>query len=156
MFRKFWTDFIVALRLVVHIHALRKTQIWRFKSHGSQIVLPLFYFIIFFQERDILFSKGIYCCSPIFIFIFFRKNLNKAGIKLYERKGAFWQNTHSATWKVICASFERCVFEVLLEPWFTSSMNLASGLPICLKSLLQGLVRKIYTMPMKVLTLMDH
>ena len=27
----------------------------------------------FFQERDILFSKGIYCCSQIFIFIFFRK-----------------------------------------------------------------------------------
>ena len=44
----------------------KENQIWRFKSHGSQIVLPLFYFIIFSRERYSFFSKGIYYCSPNF------------------------------------------------------------------------------------------
>ena len=57
----------------------KENQNWRFKSHGSQIVLPLFYFIIFSRERYSFFSKGIYCCSPIFIFIFFRKTQTRLG-----------------------------------------------------------------------------
>ena len=84
----------------------KEKHIWRFKSHGSQITCHFY----FFSKREIyfFFSKGIYCCSPNFFI--FSENSNKARIKLHERKGAFWQNTHSAPWKVICASFVRCAF----------------------------------------------
>ena len=47
----------------------KEKQIWRFKSHGSQIVLPLFYLI---------FSREIYFFSKSYLllftkFLFFRK-----------------------------------------------------------------------------------
>ena len=49
----------------------------------------------FFQERDILsyFQRVFIAVHQIFIF---SENSNKARIKLHERKGAFWQNTHGA------------------------------------------------------------
>ena len=63
--KEFWTDFIFTLRLVVHIHALRKIRFG-----GSKAMDPILFTIIsflFFQEREIyFFSKGFYCCSPNF------------------------------------------------------------------------------------------
>ena len=47
----------------------KENQIWRFKSHGSQIVLPLFYFIIFSRERYSFFQRVFIIVHQILIFL---------------------------------------------------------------------------------------
>ena len=59
------------------------------------ILFAIISFHHFFQERDILyfFQRVFIAAHQIFIF---SENSNRARIKLHERKGAFWQNTHGA------------------------------------------------------------
>ena len=63
MFKGVLNEFYLYLEISCSHPCLRKIQ-----KPLIPNCLPLFYFIIiFFQERDILlFSKGIYCCSPNF------------------------------------------------------------------------------------------
>ena len=61
--KKFWMDFIFVLRLVLHIHALRKIRFGGSKAMDPRLFCH--YFISsFFFKREIFFSKSIYCCSP--------------------------------------------------------------------------------------------
>ena len=133
MFKEFWRNFIFALRLVVHIHALRKIKLKGWKAMDPR-VFAIILFHHFFQERDILFFQRVFI-SVHQIFIF-SENSNKARIKLHERQGAFWQNTHRAPWKVICASFVYCAF-FWSASWalVTSKMSLVSGLTLSVWSL---------------------
>ena len=131
MFKEGLNGFHLCLEISCSHPCFMENQIWRFKSHGSHIVCHYFISSFFFKREiyfHFFFQRVFIAVHQIFIF---SENSNKARIKLYERKGAFWQNTHGAPWKVICASFVRCAFffEVHLEPWFTSSMILASRLP---------------------------
>ena len=113
--------FLLCLEISCSHTCFKENQIWRFKSHGSQIVLPLFYFIILFSREGYLFFQRVFIVvHQIFIsFFFLQENSSKVGIKLHERIGAFCQNAHSAPRKVICASFVCCAFffEVHPEPW---------------------------------------
>jgi len=72
------------LRLVVHIHALRK-NIFEGSKVMDQRLLAIF--IFFPRERYTFFSQRVFIAvHQIFIF---SENSNKARIKLYEHKGAF-------------------------------------------------------------------
>ena len=94
--------------------------------------LPLFHFIIFFQERDILslfFSKGFYCCSPNFYL--FRKLKQGQDKTAWTQRGILAKYSWCTMKGDLCLLCTLCIcfsFEVHLKPWFTSSMNLASGL----------------------------
>ena len=66
--------FSFALRLVVHIHALRKIRFG-----GSKAMDPiLFCHYLFFKTEIYFFSKGIYSCSPNFYY-FFSKTQTRLG-----------------------------------------------------------------------------
>jgi len=72
MFKEFRRDFIFALRLVVHIHALRKIRFG-----GSKAMNPILFAIILFHhhflfKRDILFFERVSIIVHQ-ISIFFRK-----------------------------------------------------------------------------------
>jgi hypothetical protein len=58
-------DFIFALRLVVHIHALREIRFGGSKAVDPRL-LAIILFHHFFKREIYFFSKGIYCCSPNF------------------------------------------------------------------------------------------
>ena len=68
--RIFWTHFIIALRLVVHIHALRKIIFERFKSHGSQIACHYFISSFFFKREIYFFYQTVFLAvHQIFMFL---------------------------------------------------------------------------------------
>ena len=91
--------------------------------------LPLFYFIIFFKREIYFFSKGIYCCSPNFYL--FRKLKQDQDKTAWTQRGILTQYSQCTLKGDLCLLCTLCIcfsFEVHLNPWFTSSMNLASGL----------------------------
>ena len=68
--KKFWMVFIFALRLVVHIHALRKNRFG-----GSKAMDPKLFAIIlfhhFFFKRGILFFQRVLIAAHQFLFLYF-------------------------------------------------------------------------------------
>ena len=73
-------NFVIVLRLVVHIHALREIGFENLKAWIPKC-LPITLFHYYFYEREIL-EKRDFClyCSPFF----FRVTQSKAEIKLHN------------------------------------------------------------------------
>ena len=129
MFKEFWRDFIFALRLVVHIHALRKNIF-----EGSKVMDPrLLAIFIFFQERDILFFLKGYLLLFSKFFYLFRKLRQGWDKNAWTQRGILTKYLQCTSKGDLClhCSLYICFFsfDVHLEPWFTFGMNLASGLP---------------------------
>ena len=131
MFKEFWRNFIFALRLVVHIHALRKIKLKGWKAMDPR-VFAIILFHHFFQERDILFLKG-YLLLFSKIFYLFRKLRQGWDKNAWTQRGILTKYSQCTSKGDLCLHCSLCIcffsFDVHLEPWFTSGMNLASGLP---------------------------
>ena len=97
-------NFVIILRLVVQIHALRENGFEDLKA-WIHICLPSVIFIFISERETLLFWQRV--CSPNFVS--FKQNSNKAKIKLQEQCiGAFGRVHKVHFWSVTYASFACC------------------------------------------------
>ena len=131
MFKEVLKGFYLCLEISCSHPCLRKIRFEGSKAMDPRLfAIILFYHCFFSRERYTFFFKGYLLLLTKFLLLFSLAKLKQGPAWMY--RGILAKYSQCTLRGDLCLLCTLCIFfsfDVHLEPWFTSSMNLASGLP---------------------------